>query len=65
MKMLLFSVLPRDYKNWPLFFLCLAEEVRLILFFSTMVVTALQIHVITFDMLNGRLEQVKQMASKM
>ena len=58
MKMLLYGALP-DSKRTPMWFIiCFGEEFRHLLSLATIMVPVLQIHVITFDILDDTLRKI-------
>ena len=58
LRLLLYSALPERYQNWLTFTMCLAEEIRLLLICSGVVVPVLQLQVISFDKVNVELEAI-------
>ena len=58
MKLLLYSVLPEQCKNWLCFWICWVEEVLMLSMGVGIAVPALQLQVIAFDLLNVSLEAI-------
>ena len=62
MRMLLYSALPENHKNWISCGILWMEEVRLILFAAGFVVPVWQLQVIAFDLVNNGLKAVADSA---
>ena len=58
MEFLLYSALPENCKNWLLFCVCWAEEMRMLFIAVGIAVPTMQLQVIAFDLLNVSLEAI-------
>ena len=49
MKLLLYAAVPENYQTWPLFGICLVEEIHLLVVFAGLAVPTLQVQIIAFQ----------------
>ena len=64
MKLLLYSALPDNQKNWHSFLLCFVEEMRFIFIYKGLAIPAWQLQVIAFDLINKNLELLLESLEK-
>ena len=60
MNFLLYSGLPDQYKNWATFWVCMMEEIRLVMMVVGTVTPVYQLQVIAFDLANDTLKEVEK-----
>ena len=64
MKYLLYNALPETRKNWITFWICMLEEIRVLLVDSGLVISVFQVQVIAFDLVKSDAEDMRKFIMK-
>ena len=62
MKLLLYALLPKNWKTWPLFWACFSIELHYLVMFPAIGTTPWQLQVISFELVNMNLETIASAA---